>query len=354
MHSALKIILLILILFPIQITIVGQNPSFNITPELRITSLSDNVFIHTHDNSNGIVFTDQDEAVLVSTPPSDEVTLDLINWVKDSLQKKIIAYVIDRWHPDAMEGLDVVHKLGIHSYSYELTRSIAVQKGLPIPQTGFNPMLEIKVGKEKIICHYFGPAHTDDGIVVYLPSEKILFGGNEVRNYKGWIGNIADATLDEWSNTITKVKESYGMAEIVVPGHGPHGGPELLDYTIELYAPFKDTQVEYQDNEAAPIFKNRSFILNSALRDTLIDGVRTLIDAQVMIDKGDQYIILESPLIEVKAEGKSFQSASGKIRIIKLNPMNSILECYGIYKQLYIDLREDEVKMTIVMRELNL
>ena len=59
--------------------------------------------------------------------------------------------------------------------------------------------------------------------MVWLPNEKILFGGNQVRA-KGWYGNIGDANLREWSNTIARVKDLYGDAKIVIPGHGHYGG----------------------------------------------------------------------------------------------------------------------------------
>jgi metallo-beta-lactamase class B VIM len=32
------------------------------------------------------------------------------------------------------------------------------------------------------------------------------------------------------------VRERFGAAAIVVPGHGEPGGPELLDHTLELLA----------------------------------------------------------------------------------------------------------------------
>jgi len=129
--------------------------------------------------------------LLVSTPDSDLETQNLIDWVRTEQKAEITEYVIDRWHPDAMEGLDIVHKYGIRSYSYELTRQIAQEKGLPIPQNGFDPKKVIEVGSENVICHFLGEAHTKDGIVVWIPSEQILFGGNQIRNDKGWVGNIA-------------------------------------------------------------------------------------------------------------------------------------------------------------------
>ncbi len=184
---------------------------------MTLTQLSDKTYIHTCENSNGIVFISGLDALIVSTPDSDIETQNLIDWVLNEKEVKIIGYVIDRWHPDAMEGLDVVHKIGIKTYSYELTRQIAKAKGLPVPKIGFDPETEIQVGSDKVICHYLGEAHTKDGIVVWIPSEQIIFGGNEIRSLNGWVGNIGDASLDKWSETATQVKREYGMVKIVIP-----------------------------------------------------------------------------------------------------------------------------------------
>ena len=48
------------------------------------------------------------------------------------------------------------------------------------------------------------------------------------------LGNISDADIDSWPVTIEKVLKRYGDANIVVPGHGAHGGTELLSHTLNL------------------------------------------------------------------------------------------------------------------------
>lgn len=48
------------------------------------------------------------------------------------------------------------------------------------------------------------------------------------------LGNIADADLAEWPNTIGRVIAAYPSANFVVPGHGAVGGTELLKHTEEL------------------------------------------------------------------------------------------------------------------------
>jgi len=113
-----------------------------------------------------------------------------------------------------------------------MTIELAKLNGMPIPQNGFIGFLELNFGINKIHCHYFGGAHTADNIVIWLPSEKILFGGCMIRDINSTgLGNIADAKVDEWLPTIQKVIENFGDVEIVVPGHGNIGGIDLLEHT---------------------------------------------------------------------------------------------------------------------------
>ena len=321
--------------------------------KFQLISLSDKVYVHTYDNSNGIIYLYNGEAIIVSTPPSDEVTRDLINYVKTELKANIIGYVIDRWHPDAMEGLDVVHEFGIKSYANKLTCTIAEDKKLPVPENCFADNLDIKIGDKKIICKYFGPAHTEDGIVVWIPDEKILFGGNEVRNYNGWIGNISDATLSKWSETIKKVKDEYGNAKIVIPGHGPHGGIELLDYTIELYTPNKWIEIlKKHDIPAKKIMQEYEKIFIVADYDSIEKDLHNFVNAIVFVDKNDQYVMIEANQIEYNQSTKTLRSDYGKIQI--LNKSINLLqeEVFGYYKTLILDLREDEVDMVVIIKEM--
>ncbi|HSP88373.1 MAG TPA: hypothetical protein VLN45_09590, partial [Ignavibacteriaceae bacterium] len=91
-------------------------------------------------------------------------------------------------------------------------------------------------GSENIICCYFGKAHTSDNIVVWITEEEILFGGCMIKSLNSSKGNLADANVNEWANTVEKIKKKFNSAKMVIPGHGDYGGIELLDYTIKLFS----------------------------------------------------------------------------------------------------------------------
>ena len=345
------LIYILVIISPVQI-ICGQGKSIKISDKLQIIQLSPQTYIHICEGSNGLVTVSNGEGIIVSTPPTDDATIQLLDWVKNSLKVKVTGLVVDSWHPDNMEGLDVFQARGIQSYANEMTRKIAAKKGLPVPQYGFNQKTELKVGNRKVILQYFGPAHTEDGIVVWLPDEKILFGSNAVRNYNGWVGNVGDANLDKWSQTIEKVKAEFGSAKCVVPGHGNFGGAELLDYTIDLYKPVLWGNIlRKHDIKPVPVFDDYGKFFVTAKNDSVADPFHFLSEAIVFVDKGKQYLMIESSNIKFNLANKSIESDIGRIRILNKTKESSLSETDGYYKKLMVNLRDDAVEMTIIMKE---
>jgi metallo-beta-lactamase class B len=219
-------------------------PLKHISPDIELLQISQHSYVHVsftqvpgfgRVGSNGFLYMDDGKALLFDTPMNDTLTEQLVRWISDSLHCRIVGFVPNHFHADCMGGLNYLKRIGIPSYANALTIAIANSKSLPLPEEGFTDSLVLYLGGKAIVCSYFGPAHTADNIVTWIPSEKILFAGCMVKDLKAEsLGNIADADLSEWPNTIQKVIAAYVSAVIVVPGHGAIGGKELLQHTEEL------------------------------------------------------------------------------------------------------------------------
>ncbi len=340
--------LVLLVFMVLQLPLFGQN--IKISENLVLTKVSDNVFIHTQKNNNGIVYFNNNEAIVVSTPNSDTETQNLINWVEN--KAKIVAYVIDRWHPDAMEGLDIVKENKIKTYSTMMTKNIAQEKGLPLTDFTFSTKKRIKVGNKKVICHYLGEAHTSDGMVVWIPSEKILFGGNEIRNLNGWVGNIGDANLQEWSKTAGRIKEHYGTAKIVVPGHGKHGDAALIDYTIKLYDLFqkKSTKSNKSKKIINPL-KDKSVLVKFET-DTIVNNKRILTNARITIQDKWKLVKIESPQIELKDNEHQINSKIGRVQIYDKEKEFVCLRTDVNFNKLIVFELDETVGLVVVLIEI--
>ena len=100
----------------------------------------------------------------------------------------------------------------------------------------FSDSLTLKVGNTDVELHDLGGGHSTDNIVVWIPSEKILFGGCMIKDIKATnIGNTSDAApLTVWIETIKRIENKFPDAKIIVPGHGEYGGRELFEQTKKI------------------------------------------------------------------------------------------------------------------------
>lgn len=184
---------------------------------------------------NGLIITDRNEALVFDTPTDDASSLELIQWIHEELNCKIIAVIPTHYHNDNLGGLQAFHNQNIPSYSYTPTLDLSKEHGMISPQSSFDSIMELTVGNKKIYAEFIGGGHTQDNTIGYFPDENILFGGCLIKAMGSDKGNLAEAKVEQWAETVEKVKAKYPQAKIVIPGHGEIGGMELLDYTIELF-----------------------------------------------------------------------------------------------------------------------
>jgi metallo-beta-lactamase class B len=212
--------------------------------DLVITQISPNSFKHTsylqtddfgNVPCNGLIVRNKTETIIFDTPTKNESSEELIKWINDSLHCKINAIIPTHFHNDCLGGLKAFHENNIPSFANYKTIELAKENEFKVPQNGFEDSLVLKVGSENIIAKYFGEGHTKDNIIGYFKSEEVLFGGCLIKELNASKGYLGDANVNEWSNTVEKIKEKYPSVKIVVPGHGAHGNKKLLDYTIKLF-----------------------------------------------------------------------------------------------------------------------
>jgi metallo-beta-lactamase class B len=215
------------------------------TDDLIVQKVSDHVYSHvTYLQTetfgkvpcNGMIVFDRGEAVIFDTPVDDATSERVIKWVEDSLHCKVKAVIATHFHEDCVGGLKAFHGHGIPSYATNKTIAFDKEHKFPVPQKGFDDKLDLKVGKKKIVAAFYGEGHTRDNIIGYFPDEKVMFGGCLIKEVNAGKGNLADANVQAWPATVTKIKEKYPDVKVVIPGHGKIGGADLLDYTVKLFS----------------------------------------------------------------------------------------------------------------------
>jgi metallo-beta-lactamase class B len=216
----------------------------SVSDDIALIKLSEKAYVHVSVSeikgfgkvsSNGLVLVNGGEAFLFDTPVTGYQTETLLTWLADSLKARVSTFVPNHWHNDCLGGLEYLHSKGIKSFANQLTIALAKEHGMPVPQQGFIDSLRLNLRGMDIHCHYPGGGHSADNIVVWIPSEKILFGGCMVKDiHSVGLGNLSDAKIEEWLPTIQKVTAKFPRAEIIIPGHGQIGGKELLEHTQML------------------------------------------------------------------------------------------------------------------------
>ncbi len=212
--------------------------------DIELLHLRDSIYVHvtwhTHEDygrfpSNGLVVVRNGQALMVDTPMDNDKTKRLTRYLKDSMSVDLVKLVVGHFHDDCLGGLEYIQEIGVESEANALTVEKCRETGLPVPSTAFKDSLVFDFLGEQIDCRYFGAGHSFDNITVYIPAKRVLFGGCLVKAMPSrGLGNLSDALVSDWDATVEKVLKAYPDAETVIPGHGPYGGAELLNHTIEL------------------------------------------------------------------------------------------------------------------------
>jgi len=223
--------------------------TWQVNDSLSVKQITEHVFVHESQlrlengskvGCNGIVYVLNEKVILGDTPSDSATTAALIQFIEDSLNATIRTVMVSHFHVDALGGLAACHAHGINSYSHIKTPKLAKKEGYIAPVTPVvSARLQLGNTEESMILFYGGPGHTKDNVVMYIPAEKLLFGGCMIKCINAGYGNLADADMKRWAGSVEIVKQNFPEAEFVIPGHGNSGGKELLDYTIELISGYE-------------------------------------------------------------------------------------------------------------------
>jgi glyoxylase-like metal-dependent hydrolase (beta-lactamase superfamily II) len=214
---------------------------------VELDSLRTGVWIHTsyytypngsRFSSNGLVVKDGDGSLtLIDTAWGEQLTVSLLEQIQSGIGLPVEHALVTHAHGDRTAGADVLRDRGIPVHAHPETIRRALGMGLAPPSDSLSGLHELggvaRLGSVEI--YYPGPGHSPENLLVWIPAARVLFGGCAVRPSDATtLGNLAHADRNAWPGAIQRALERYGNAEVVVPGHGAKGGPELLRHTLSL------------------------------------------------------------------------------------------------------------------------
>lgn len=216
-----------------------------ISNDLQVYPLADHIWVHRSWASvegqrypaNGLIIQHHDKLVLIDTAWGNDATEQLLDWVQSTFGRQPDLAILTHAHADRIAGLPALATNGIPAHVHPETRTLAKKKypqeQLPeaITELQRTPSSHL----EFLDVFYPGPAHSPDNIVVWYDDMKLLFGGCAVKSAAATdIHYVEGSDPEQWGTAIRKIQQRFPDARVVVPGHGPVGGEQLLHHTLEL------------------------------------------------------------------------------------------------------------------------
>lgn len=230
-----KVFQLIFILFPIF--------SFG---QLDISKISDSIYVYTtYQDYNGsptpansmYVITD-DGIVMIDTPWDKSQLPALLDSMMTKHSLKPIMSISTHYHGDRTNGINYLDSIGVKTFSTAQTQRLCIERGEEIARDTISKDTNFVIGGIAFEIYYPGEGHAPDNIIIYLPNQKVLFGGCYIKSTEatnlGWTG---DANIISWYESLQIVRKKYSDVEVVIPGHQNWGGTSLLKHTSKLLKP---------------------------------------------------------------------------------------------------------------------
>ena len=206
-----------------------------VAPGLWVTTFTHRLDDGTIYPANGLVVATGTGTVLVDPGWEPTQTQALIAWAKGGTGRAPTHAIITHSHEDRSAGVAMLKKAGIPCLGLDQTRRLLLQQGLP-PVDALPPGPGPWSISGEVELRYPGPGHAPDNLVVWLPRHKLLFGGCFLKSTTSTsLGNLADASISQWPNSLRKLREAYPEVSLQVPGHGALAG-DAIAHTEALLA----------------------------------------------------------------------------------------------------------------------
>ncbi|MCC7005973.1 MAG: subclass B2 metallo-beta-lactamase [Ottowia sp.] len=220
-------------------------------PQLLLTHLTGPIYIVEdtyYIQENSVVYIGEHTVTLIGATWTPQTAQILAQEIKKITNKPIGEVINTNYHTDRAGGNAYWQDIGANIIATQMTYDLLkkewhnnvdfTRSGMPsypqlplvLPNIVYPGDFALQNGHIK--AFYLGPAHTEDGIFVYFPNEKVLYG-NCILKEK--IGNLASANLSEYFKTLHKLTQLKLDIKTIIAGHQtPIHGPELIAHYLHL------------------------------------------------------------------------------------------------------------------------
>jgi glyoxylase-like metal-dependent hydrolase (beta-lactamase superfamily II) len=228
--------------------------------------------------------------VVIDALGSPVLAKKLIQEIKKITPQKVVAVIVTHYHADHVYGLQEFKKIGAKIYAQNqginyISSETAKQRliasridfapwvndstKLIAADTWIDESYELNLGGTIFKISRVGPAHAPEDLIIYIPSEKVLFAGDLV--FRGRIPFVGNADSKGWLHALDEIERFN--PNIVIPGHGNYSVKpaediaftrDYLKYLRESMTsaavnmdPFEEAyqQADWSEYDGMPLFK---------------------------------------------------------------------------------------------------
>lgn len=222
-------------------------------PKVTLTHIRGGVYLAVdtfYVTENSVVYVGPEHVTVVGATWTPETAALLTAEIRKLTPKPIREVIVPDYHADRSGGSPYFRSIGAKIVSRRQTADLLQERwprhlrdlqkayaGYPaipltLPDTLYGDNYQLQGGKVRAI--YTGPAHTPDGVFVYFPEERVLYGNCILKEQ---LGNLDSADIGEYPKTLRKLKAmNLGFTTILAGHFAPVHGPELLDRFLEMLA----------------------------------------------------------------------------------------------------------------------
>jgi metallo-beta-lactamase class B len=214
---------------------------------LEFAHLKDNFYVYvsygTYNGekypANAMYLITKKGVILFDTPWDEQYYQPLLDSIWARHHQKVIMCIATHFHTYRTGGLKYYRSRGIKTYTTHQTDSLCSihhdnRAQYLVPQdTTFH------IGGYEFETFYAGPGHTMDNIEILFPKERILYSGCFIKSVEDkTLGNLDDADVKNWGQSIQKLREKFPNPEFVICGHNDWHNKNSIQHTLNMVIDF--------------------------------------------------------------------------------------------------------------------
>ncbi len=235
--------------------------AYAITPEMKLRRVQKDIYmvrgvdaLPSVENrgfmSNAFAVLTEEGWVVIDALSTPELSKEFVDNLMRVRKAPIKYAIITHYHPDHWYGAKTYKELGAkivaHKKLMDFYQSGEAQLALENAKQRFGDLFKsvvlvppdivvedkytLKVGGKTFEVIYMGPAHTDNDLVVYMPSEKVLFTGDLVLYNRIPFMGDRGASSKGLVEALHKIKKMD--AKVILGGHNEPMDMSAVDFTL--------------------------------------------------------------------------------------------------------------------------